>query len=151
MISAPVIAFAVIGGFLGNVMARADDTYAHLRVFQDVVSLIMSNYVEQPNLDNVMRGAMRGLAESLDSDSAFLTAPQVRQVEGGDQPGPADVGIVLTHQYYLRVVSAQRRLARRQGRHPPRRFRAASSTRGPRATCRRSKASACCTARRARR
>ena len=108
MISAPVIAFAVIGGFLGNVMARGDDTYAHLKVFQDVVSLIMSNYVEQPNLDSVMRGAMRGLADNLDSDSAFLTAPMVRQVEGGDQPGPADVGLELTHQYDLRVVSAQR-------------------------------------------
>jgi carboxyl-terminal processing protease len=107
LISAPIIAFVIIGGFLGNVMARTDDTYAHLRVFQDVVSLIMSNYVEQPNLDNVMKGAMRGLAEGLDSDSAFLTQPQVRQAEGADQSGPADVGIDLTHQYYLRVVSAR--------------------------------------------
>ena len=107
VISAPVIAFAVIGGFLGNVMARTDDTYAHLKVFQDVVSLIMSNYVEQPNLDSVMKGAMRGLAEGLDSDSAFLTQPQVRQLDSGDQAGPADVGMELTHQYYLRVVSAR--------------------------------------------
>jgi carboxyl-terminal processing protease len=50
---------------------------------------------------------MRGLAEGLDSDSAFLTPAQVRQAEGGDQGGPADVGIELTHQYYLRVVSAR--------------------------------------------
>ncbi len=107
LISAPVIAFAVIGGVLGKVMARSDDTYAHLRVFQDVVSLIMSNYVEQPSLDNVMRGAMRGLADNLDSDSAFLTTPQVRQLESGEQIPPADVGIELTHQYYLRVVSAR--------------------------------------------
>jgi carboxyl-terminal processing protease len=105
-VTAPVLAFAVIGGGLGNVMARADDTYAHLKVFQDVVSLIMSNYVETPNLDNVMRGAMRGLAENLDSDSAFLTPPMVRQAESS-QPGPADVGLELTHQYYLRVVSAR--------------------------------------------
>ncbi len=107
LISAPVIAFTVIGGFLGHAMARTDDTYANLRVFQDVVSLILSNYVEQPNMDDVMRGAMRGLAEGLDSDSAFLTSQQVRQVESGEQPGPADVGIVLTHQYYLRVVAAR--------------------------------------------
>src|SRR5262245_59967776 len=107
LISAPVIAFVLIGGFLGNVLARTDDTYAHLRVFQDVVSLIMSNYVEQPNLDNVMKGAMRGLAENLDSDSAFLSPQQVRQLQNGDQAGAADVGIALTHQYYLRVVSAR--------------------------------------------
>jgi carboxyl-terminal processing protease len=107
LVSAPVIAFTVIGGFLGHAMARADDTYANLRVFQDVVSLIMSNYVEQPNMESVMTGAMRGLAEGLDSDSAFLSAQQVRQLEGSEQTGSADVGIVLTHQYYLRVVCAR--------------------------------------------
>jgi carboxyl-terminal processing protease len=107
LVSAPVIAFTVIGGLLGHAMARADDTYANLRVFNDVVSLIMSNYVEQPNMDSVMRGAMRGLAEGLDSDSAYLTPAQVRQVENGEQPGSADVGITLTHQYYLRVVSTR--------------------------------------------
>jgi carboxyl-terminal processing protease len=107
LVSAPVIAFTIVGGVLGHAMARTDDTYANLRVFQDVVSLIMSNYVQQPNMDSVMRGALRGLAEGLDSDSAYLTQQQVRQVESGDQAGPADVGIALTHQYYLRVVSAR--------------------------------------------
>ena len=107
LISAPIIVFTVVGGFLGHAMARADDTYATLRVFQDVVSLIRSNYVQEPNMDNVMRGAMRGLAEGLDSDSAYLNPQQVRQVENGEQAGPADVGIVLTHQYYLKVVSSR--------------------------------------------
>jgi carboxyl-terminal processing protease len=107
VISAPVIAFTVIGGLMGHAMARADETYANLRVFHDVVSLIMSNYVEQPNMDSVMRGAMRGLAEGLDSDSAYLTAPQARQFESGEQAAPADVGITLTHQYYLRVVATR--------------------------------------------
>jgi carboxyl-terminal processing protease len=107
LVSAPVIAFTVIGGLLGHAMARADNTYANLRVFQDVVTLIMSNYVEQPNMESVMRGAMRGLAEGLDSDSAYLTQAQVRQMENGEQAGPADVGIALTHQYYLRVVATR--------------------------------------------
>ena len=107
LVSAPVIAFTVIGGLLGHAMARADDTYANLRVFNDVISLIMNNYVEQPNMESVMRGAMRGLAEGLDSDSAYLTPAQVRQMESGDQAGPADVGITLTHQYYLRVVATR--------------------------------------------
>ncbi len=107
LVSAPVIAFTVIGGLLGHAMARADETYANLRVFNDVVSLIMSNYVEQPNMDSVMRGAMRGLAEGLDSDSAYLTPAQVRQLESGEQAAPADVGIALTHQYYLRVVATR--------------------------------------------
>jgi carboxyl-terminal processing protease len=107
LISAPVIAFAIIGGFLGNALARGDDTYSRLRVFQDVVSLIMGNYVEEPNLERVMRGAMRGLAEGLDPDSAYLNPQEVRQVESGGAPPAGELGVQLTHQYYLRVVAAR--------------------------------------------
>src|SRR6185369_15261399 len=105
-ISAPVIAFAIVGGFLGRVMAR-EDTYQHLKIFDDVVSLISSNYVEDADIDKVMRGAMHGLADSLDPDSAYLTAAQVKQVEANAPLPPAGVGLELTRQYYLRVIAAR--------------------------------------------
>src|SRR5260221_1041845 len=79
-ISAPVIAFAIVGGFLGKVLAK-EDTYQHLKIFDDIVGLISSNYVEEANLDKVMRGAMHGLADGLDPDSAYLTQDEVKQVE----------------------------------------------------------------------
>ena len=53
-------------------MAR-EETYQHLKIFDDVVELISSNYVEKVDVDKVMEGAMHGLADSLDPDSAFLT------------------------------------------------------------------------------
>jgi carboxyl-terminal processing protease len=103
-ISTPVIAFAIIGGFLGQAMTR-DDTYQHLRVFQDVISLVLNNYVEEVDVNRAMKGAMHGLAEGLDSDSAYLTPALVKTLE--EPEGPADVGLALTRQYYLRVVSAR--------------------------------------------
>jgi carboxyl-terminal processing protease len=105
-ISAPVIAFAIVGGFLGKVMAR-EDTYQHLKVFDDVIGLITSNYVEEVNVDKVMRGAMRGLAESLDPDSAYLSADQVKQIASNQAPPAGDIGLELTRQYYLRVIAAR--------------------------------------------
>jgi len=105
-ISAPVIAFAIIGGFLGKAMAR-EDTYPHLKIFDDVVSLITSNYVEEVNVDKVMHGAMHGLADGLDPDSAYLTADEVKQVEAGTPLPAGDVGLELTRQYYLRVIAAR--------------------------------------------
>lgn len=105
-ITAPVIVFAIVGGLLGQVMAR-EDTYQHLKIFDDVVSLISSNYVEPVNLDKVMRGAMNGLADSLDADSAYLTPDEVRQVEVSAPLAPAEVGLELTRQYYLRIISAR--------------------------------------------
>jgi carboxyl-terminal processing protease len=105
-ISAPVIAFAIVGGFLGKVMAR-EDTYQHLKIFDDVVNLISSSYVETADIDKVMKGAMQGLAEGLDPDSAYLTVDQVKQVEGGTPLPPGGVGLELTRQYYLRVIAAR--------------------------------------------
>ena len=105
-VSTPVIVFALVGGYLGQAMAK-DDTYQHLRVFDDVVSHVVNNYVEEVDLKLAMRGAMRGLADALDPDSAYLTPDLVKTVEGNVSAGPADVGLDLTRQYYLRVVSAR--------------------------------------------
>ena len=106
-ISAPVIAFAIVGGFLGKVMAGQDAPYQHLKIFDDVVTMISSQYVEEVNIDKVMYGAMHGLADGLDPDSAYLTPAQVKQVEAGTPLPPAGVGLELTRQYYLRVIAAR--------------------------------------------
>src|SRR5262247_1355061 len=105
-VSVPVIIFAVVGGYLGQVMAK-DDTYQHLRVFDDVVAHVVNNYVEEVDIKQAMRGAMRGLADALDADSAYLTPDLVKAFESNNNPGPADIGVELTRQYYLRVVSAR--------------------------------------------
>jgi carboxyl-terminal processing protease len=105
-ISAPVIVFTIVGAFLGKVLAR-EDTYQHLRIFDDVVSLITEKYVEQVNVDKVMHGGMRGLAEGLDPDSAYLSPQEVKQAETGGALPAGDVGLDLTRQYYLRVIAAR--------------------------------------------
>jgi carboxyl-terminal processing protease len=105
-VSTPLIAFAVIGGYLGQARGK-DDTYQHLRVFDDVVSHVVNNYVEEVNIQQAMRGAMRGLSDALDPDSAYLTPELVKAVEQNTSPGTADIGVELTRQYYLRVVSAR--------------------------------------------
>jgi carboxyl-terminal processing protease len=105
-ISAPVVAFAIVGGFLSKVTAR-EDTYQHLRIFDDVVNLISGNYVEKADIDKVMNGAMHGLADSLDPDSAFLSPAEVKQIESHAALPTGDVGIDLTRQYYLRVIATR--------------------------------------------
>jgi carboxyl-terminal processing protease len=105
-ISTPIIAFAFVGGYFGRAIAQ-DDTYQHLRVFEDVVSLVLNNYVEPVDVRDAMGGAMRGLADSLDPESAYLTPELVRSRESNDPGGPAEVGLDVTRQYYLRVVSAR--------------------------------------------
>jgi carboxyl-terminal processing protease len=105
-ISIPVIAFVVVGGYLGQALAK-DDTYQHLRVFEDVVSLVLNNYVEEVDVSDAMKGAMKGLADGLDPESAFLTPELAKTVQSDDSANQAGVGLAVTRQYYLRVVSAR--------------------------------------------
>jgi len=106
VVSTPVIAFALIGGYLGRVLAK-DEPYVHLRVFHDVVELVVENYVEEVDIKQAMRGAMRGLADGLDPDSAYLTPDLVKSYETNAPMGPADPGVDIARQYYLRVVSVR--------------------------------------------
>jgi carboxyl-terminal processing protease len=105
-VSTPVIAFALVGGYLGRVMAK-DETYQHLRIFQDVVSLVVDNYVEPVDVKQAMRGAMRGLADGLDPDSAYLTPELARSYETNAPMGAADPGLDIARQYYLRIISVR--------------------------------------------
>src|SRR5688572_991750 len=105
-VSTPIIAFTLIGGYLGQAMVR-DDTVRHLRIFEDVVALVVDNYVEEVDVKKTLSGAMRGLAEGLDPDSAFLTPALVKAVESQEPPAPADIGVDITRQYYLRIISAR--------------------------------------------
>ena len=105
LISTPLLAFIVFGG-MGKA-SGGDTTFQHLRVFEDVVSLILNNYVEDAKVDKVMEGAMRGLADGLDPDSAYLTAAEVKSIDPGEKLPVGDVGIELTRQYYLRVIAAR--------------------------------------------
>src|SRR4029453_16379452 len=105
-VSTPLIAFAIIGGYLGQARGK-DDTYQHLRVFHDVVSQLAKTSGGEVNIQQAMRGAMRGLSDALDPDSAYLTPELVKAMEQNASAGPADIGVDLTRQYYLRVVSAR--------------------------------------------
>jgi carboxyl-terminal processing protease len=97
LISTPLLAFIVVGGVLGN-STPSDTDFQHLRVF---------NYVEEPDMNKVMDGAMRGLADGLDPDSAYLSADEVKALDAGETRPAGDVGVEMTRQYYLRVIAVR--------------------------------------------
>src|SRR5918995_2403377 len=105
LVSSPVLAFVIVGGLIGQERSAADRVYRHLKVFGDVVNLVMSNYVEEVKVDRAMEGALRGLADGLDPDSAYLDAKQVKAVAAGDVMPAGDVGLELTRQDYPWVIA----------------------------------------------
>ncbi len=108
LLSTPVLVFVVVGGLMGSsATPKGDNTYQHLRVFHDVVSLVLNNYVEEVKIDRAMEGALKGLADGLDPDSAYLSARQVADLEAAPAQAEGEVGLEITRQYYLRVISAR--------------------------------------------
>jgi carboxyl-terminal processing protease len=102
--SIPFVGYAILGGYLGRALAR-DSAYRHLSVFQDVVTLVMNNYLSEPEMDQVMNGAIRGMLEALDPDSCYLSADEYLAYKDPEAHKRADIGVELTKRYYLQVVS----------------------------------------------
>lgn len=102
--SIPFVLYAILGGFLGRALAR-DSAYRYLSVFQDVVTLIMNNYVTPPDMDKVMDGAVRGMMDALDPDSCYLSPAEYRAYKDPKAQPKADIGVAVTKRYYLQVVS----------------------------------------------
>jgi carboxyl-terminal processing protease len=105
-VSTPLVIIAAVGGLLGASPAR-QQTFPQLSIFNEVVELIRDNYVEPVDTDKVMEGAMRGLAEELDPESAYLTSDEVVAINAATVLGPADAGVTVTRQFYLRVLGVR--------------------------------------------
>ncbi|HMF63299.1 MAG TPA: S41 family peptidase [Edaphobacter sp.] len=82
-----------------------DGAYRQINVYSEVLRHIQTDYVEEPNINSVTNGALRGLLESLDADSSYLT-PEDYKAYKADKGGKAQVGINVSKRYgYATVVS----------------------------------------------
>ena len=100
----PIMAYTLVGSVLGRAQEGA---YRYLTTFEEVVSLVTSNYVEEVDVEHVMQGALWGLAEGLDPESSYLTPDEVRLHDAGLDDAEAGVGLTLTRRYYVQVVAAR--------------------------------------------
>ena len=103
----------VLSVFLGvnssGVSAASDDpqdgAYRQINVYSEVLRHIQTDYVEDPNISNVTNGALRGLLESLDADSSYLT-PADYKIFKTAHLGKGQVGINVSKRLgYATVVS----------------------------------------------
>ena len=80
LISASLTLYTVVGGWISTrAQQPANDPNAQLRIFESVLQHIQNDYVDEPNMDKVRAGALRGLAYGLDPYSTYLTPDQVRE------------------------------------------------------------------------
>jgi carboxyl-terminal processing protease len=105
-LSCLLVFYIVIGGVLGLGSASNEETYRDLGVYSEVLSRIKSDYVTQPNLQEVTGGAIRGLLEALDPYSTYFTPEQYKDYLAHPEPGPATVGIFVSKRFGFATVVA---------------------------------------------
>jgi carboxyl-terminal processing protease len=106
LISTPVILLVVVGGVLSRAMGR-EESYGPMKTFDEVVTLILNNYVESVEPDRIMQGAMRGLAEGLDADSAWLTPEETKSVLRKSADPKGGIGVELRTGDFIRAIDDQ--------------------------------------------
>src|ERR1700742_137832 len=108
-VSVVFVLFLFLGVNTRGVSAAGDQSqdgaYRQINVYGDVLQHVQNDYVEDPNIPAVTNGALRGLLESLDADSSYLTPADYKAYKQ-DHGGKAQVGINVSKRYgYATVVS----------------------------------------------
>jgi len=85
--------------------SQQDGAYRQMDVYRTVLEHVQSDYVVDPNIPAVTNGALRGLLESLDADSSYLTAADYKAYRA-DKGGKAQVGLDVSKRYgYATIIS----------------------------------------------
>ncbi len=100
VLSTVFVFYAVVGGLLGRA-TETEGAYSQLSVFSEVLSKIRTSYVEDPDLTEVMQGALRGLLESLDPYSTYLSADEYSRYKKHKTNGNGDIGLELSKEKML--------------------------------------------------
>lgn len=108
-VSSFIALYAVVGGMLSpwtRAQQPINDAGAQMRIFESVLQHIQNDYVDEPNLEKVRLGALRGLAGGLDPYSSYLTADQVKEFNVAKSSTKVGIGAEFSQvSLYLYVVS----------------------------------------------
>ena len=94
-------------GFFGvHAGGDQDGAYRQMNVYQQVLKRIQTDYVTEPNMNDVTTGALHGLLESLDADSSYLTPTEYKIFKDRPATGVAQVGLTVSKRFgYATVVN----------------------------------------------
>jgi carboxyl-terminal processing protease len=107
LLSATLALYTVVGGWISTKAQQpANDPNAQLRIFDSVLQHIQQDYVDEPNMDKVKAGALRGLAYGLDPYSTYLTPEQVKDYSETPKDNQVGIGAELSQvASYLYVIA----------------------------------------------
>jgi carboxyl-terminal processing protease len=85
-----------------------DGAYQQMRVYAEVLQKIQSDYVTDPNMNDVTAGALHGLLDSLDADSSYLSPAEYKVYKDRAPNGSAQEGITISKRFgYATIVNVE--------------------------------------------
>ncbi len=97
VMSASLAMYAIAGAWLATrAQQPANDPNAQRRIFESVLQHIQNDYVDEPNMEKVRAGALRGLAYGLDPYSTYLTPEQVKDYRANNKTSLVGIGAELS-------------------------------------------------------
>lgn len=102
-LSTLIVAYAFVG-LVTEKASAGDEAYRDLAVFTKVVDHVQQDYVEPPDMNRAMKGALHGMLEALDPFSSYVDRETFARLSTGDRT--AGVGLALSKRYgYVYVVA----------------------------------------------
>jgi carboxyl-terminal processing protease len=113
VLAAAIFAVLILGFTLGqfgwfgvHAGGEQDGAYDQMHVYAQVLKRIQSDYVTVPDVSKVTDGALRGLLQSLDADSSYLTPTEYKIYKDHPTTDVAQIGITVSKRSgYATVVS----------------------------------------------
>lgn len=104
-LSVLVMAYVTTGFVLGR--SSDDKAYRALTVYSEVLDKIQTQYVDDPNMHQVTSGALHGLLDSLDPQSAYLSPLEYKDFkERSATNAKGEAGLALTKRFgYIAVIA----------------------------------------------
>lgn len=110
-----LVSFLLVLPILGDTLLRAaerddskdeDSFYKYLSVFTEVLGLVRQAYVDQPEMDTLIAGALDGTTDALDPFTIYVPAKEVEKYLEARSLGQRHSGLVLLKEHGVAYVVA---------------------------------------------
>jgi carboxyl-terminal processing protease len=106
LLTFPMLAGTLLRAADRNQAPDEDSLYKYLSVFTEVLGLVRQTYVDQPDMDVLMSGALDGTTDALDPFSIYVPASQVQGYLEARNVGWRHSGTVLLKEHGIAYVVA---------------------------------------------
>ena len=96
MVAGFTMALLIISGGGRHEVTAVEDSYERLKVFTEVLSLIQANYVDETKPRDLIYGGIKGMLETLDPHSSFLSPDIFKEMQVETQGSFGGLGIEIT-------------------------------------------------------